>query len=991
MMSKPNKDENFIISFADLKKILEREKKKIALSALLFACLSILYTLIEQPQYMFEATFREKGRAGGVAISLSQVFLGGGSGLSESEAASLMKSRKLLEKTASKLNLQATLSKIEPRFEYLENIKNNLIVSKALFDDRREPSLPEKIVQLKPIRVSYKGEIPLGFHIKVLTENTLEINGAGLEKKILHLGEQVEGDNYSFSIISNAGFPKRAESYVLLLQPLSTVAQNMSNQLKIEPDKQDLSLLRLKYNHPDRHLGTEILNTHMSIFQDFLLEEQQNIMNKQIAYLEHRQKEMGDSLQEMMEDYACKLCNDLSSIGFSTSTKAMEFLSGTQNNLQQKLKEIELETKRLQKAQVEGYAYYEGYHTHGDPSIINHLLSEIRQLKQQADGIDIWLRNAPAHNSEHVKESFHKQMNEMNEIRRTATHAKELLLAIEEGKHVNTTTPLFADSKFLVQTWFEKLMDAQKSWEQSPLEHKFQKAEDLSSCKTSFLAYLSHLVHLLEVHEKALEERLTHQQNTVNEFQGIDLTTAKELYINYTRDLNNIEAAAIQSRHIINQIQLPEFEISSLSTVLNDPICLEMISKASRTVLALTDQNNRSLKEQERLKEEIVVQKSFLTMHLNQSVQLSQLRIDMFNAKIRNLQSAILGLTHQQISILEKHLSDYIVTRLKDLKQEREVIESHQRDLKLEMASLPSKWVSERLIDTQMENNKKMMEEITKLVESKNIAHNLEIIQSAPIDVAIAPLHPRSPRLLLFSVLGAIMGTFFASTYFFMSSLIKGVNVSEENLKLAGYHVSGTLSKGFETNTQRPSLDQDLNTLRKIIAHFAPSDDQSSLAFHHCRELLLIQGKGPDFSESLATLISKRGLKVLIVPLNFDQPALSEGPGLLQYIEGQVEAPTIKRKKFYDQIEAGGISRFSSELIGTLKFKNLMTKLAFGYDWIIATCHANPTTAEAETALKIFSNAVVTVSDEKLTELEIYHALGEKDTKKKITFIVATE
>ena len=45
---------------------------------------------------------------------------------------------------------------------------------------------------------------------------------------------------------------------------------------------------------------------------------------------------------------------------------------------------------------------------------------------------------------------------------------------------------------------------------------------------------------------------------------------------------------------------------------MNDPVSGETVMKASRLALELKDYNNRSLKEQERMRDELGVQKRFL-------------------------------------------------------------------------------------------------------------------------------------------------------------------------------------------------------------------------------------------------------------------------------------------------------------------------------------------------------------------------------------------
>ncbi len=136
------------------------------------------------------------------------------------------------------------------------------------------------------------------------------------------------------------------------------------------------------------------------------------------------------------------------------------------------------------------------------------------------------------------------------------------------------------------------------------------------------------------------------------------------------------------------------------------------------------------------------------------------LKEQLIKEKISSLQNITQELIRQQITILEKHLLDYAKSRLESLSHERSVIEQHQSDIAMEMSATPSIWASQKLVDQEMEMNKRIVQDIASLGESKNISGNIELNQSAPLDLAIMPIFPKSPHLFIFGAMGAFLGGF---------------------------------------------------------------------------------------------------------------------------------------------------------------------------------------------------------------------------------------
>lgn len=969
-MKDPNKNENddFLLSFSDLRLIAKKGKNKIIALAILFGFLGGLYVLTKPLEYRVEATFREKGLSQtGLGKSLgAAIFFGGGDG-NDSEAISLMKSRKLMETLVKSKDLQGIITPKEARSLFpFETIKQNLLVEYALFRKQRTPVLPDLEKDYVVRDVLFTGEIPLAYYITFKTNDEYDV--LNTQKKLLakgKIGEPVRVEGNQFTLLKLA--PSNKKNYVVTLLPLASYADGLSKQFTVEPDRFDKGLLKLSYKDRDRHRAVELLNDLMYIYQDYLLTEHERISSIQMDYLQRRQIEMGQELQSMMEFHALELVSDLSNTGFADSAVAMEFLASNQQFYKKKLMAIDLEIQRLQRAQTEGGEFdYENFTSEKNTPVITNLSSSIRTFKQQADSLDLALRS---NGSQSFKETFSKQLAELNDVQVCADDAEKLLVALVENRPYTPKKKLLNHPRFMVKTWYDTLESHPKG------------SKEAHHCKESFISYMTHLIHHLNVYQRNIEERLAYQQAPNAEFQGINLIVANDLYAGYSKQLSDVESQVVQQMHIINQMDEPEFEITSLSIVLKDPISTQMISKSSDNILILRDQENRSMKEQERLKAELAIQKDFLKIHLQQQIDLLKLNQEMIKDKIYQLQGVNLALVHEQISILQKQLAEYLASRLSNLKDEKFVLEKTISEFSSEMAKLPQKWIAERLINQQMDLNRKMVEEITKLVESKNISNNLELIQSAPVDLAIAPIHPKSPRLFMFTIAGAIAGVFIGFAWSLFSAMSTGIDASPANLRLAGQHVAGTLSKKFDPDSTGPLLDADLDTMRRIVSFINPEEILESKN-NKANTVLFIQGRGPNIALPVAELMSKMGLRVLVIPLSFDQQESDEGQGLLQYLEGSAKEPKIQKGKWFDYIKAGGVSRFSQELITSRSFETLLKENSKNYDCILGISHAMPESAEVESLLHTFSFSAVNLNGETLDKLRaLLHSPN------KVTFI----
>lgn len=971
MEKMPQDPKEMRYTFSDFWKIFEKSKRLIITSMVLGAVAAASYALTRHVYYLTSATFRDKGKATGVHSSLSDIFFSSTVGSIDSESISNLKSRKLLSRVIQKLGVQGIVTKAEPRYPDLEDFRDNLLAEYAFWLNIKTPILKELNNPFGLRDVSYDGEVAATIVLQFTDDTHFQTVSHPIQTG--ELGKPFVTPEFSFTLVSNHKEPDVKNSYyAVTFLPMDIAYKIHSALLVIEPDREDKTLLKLKYRHRDRHFAAHFVNTLMATFQEYLKEDHELTSSLQLAYLKERQAEMGESLQALLEKHAKRISAGLSTSGFIDSEKEMDFLAGNLHNLQQKQTEIDFEAKRLRNLKNLDCVHYDQYGGRGDSSIINELLAEIRHLRQQIDLLDLSLEHREKRDEIALKVLLEEQLGELRETREHLKEAEEMSFILANKDFEAGSLSSLKPPQYLSTAWHDAL--SEKALESKDEEEHF---------KTHFASYLENLTRLLKLKEATLLERIRHQHDPEKEFQGITLDTARNLFYSYTKELSDTQALIQQHYFVIKELKNPEFEVCSLTAILHDPISAERIAKASSLLINLRDENNRTQKELTRIREELELLKGFLAAHLQQMAELLNLKERLLQDKIFALQSLTLDLSQQRIYVLKKQLTDYIATRLDNLSHEKTLISDYQMDLSNRMSKIPASWASEKIVSQHLETHKKFLENLSNMLESKNISQNLEIIQSMPLDKAVPPINPKSPYALIWAILGAFLGLIGSAGFLMAKGLIRGVPVSGDNLNLADIHYSGTIT---EKSALSPLLDRDLNTLRKILGYF---EKALPLAEKTARKILIVQPQGTDFSLSLASLISKKGEKALVLPLSFDVACdSSQLPGLLQVLEGEAAHPKILSKEGADYILAGGISRFSAELLRREAFKKLLKEYESAYDWIIGVSHASIYSAEAINLASAFDGVAIVASNETIEAVKAYFEEINPSKMKAITVIL---
>jgi tyrosine-protein kinase Etk/Wzc len=978
-------DKQPLIAFSDLTGILKRNAFKIICGSVFVCLCTMLYVLTRPIIYEANATFRDKKKTES-GLSQGAKLLLYKENENQSEAVSLFDSRRLLSSVIAHLGLQGTIERTDfKEYSYLTKMANNLVAEKVNWMKEAGAVTLQQKPLLQFQNIHYPGDKPLELAIHFDTDNVFTIVDSQSEKSLGEgkLNQPVRFQNWQFTLVNKELNSLEGRDYSLYIEPMAVTIKDVRKHLHISSEKKDSGLITLSYKAEDRYEAARFLNALMVRYKKHIADDRNHWAKVQVDYLEQRQKEVAQQLHGLMNEHASSVTNDLFATGLFNIRQETDALAKQRLIYKDQLKEINLQLKRLYHIQNDALL---GFHNtpHGLPGdgTAEVSLRHLRELKQQRDMLGLALKQSTVQvDAKEVHDSLVGQMHDLEEIQHAMGEIHHLKAALAENDIKPLPTQYMnRDFYQLYNLWQDKLQKMAEVWQGAPLDAQLKEKDQWCEYKANCVAYLNNLDKQYAVYEKILHERLSYHQHPHREFEGVNLATANQLYLEYSHNLDQIQKNRREQQFISDQLNDPQFEINSLSVLPTDPVTQNIIQKSIELALSLRDDNNRSSREQDRVREALAHQKNFLVAHLKQSQDLLNVNEGLVKEKIYSIQNMMVELINQELSVLEKHLEDYFSTQATNLRQEHSLIENQLQELQQTMLILPRKWVSEQILELRLEGNKELVKEVTKLVESKNLNKNLEVVQSAPIDVAVPPLLPSKPFVLLFTALGSGVGLFLFSAFFLVKGFIKGIPASPTNLKLHSQHVSGVLSSAFKNVSMEKLSEADLDTLRGISAFLCSQG--------HRQSVLAILNGGPSYVPALAQLLHIKERRVLVLPIDFNVATPNDLPGLLQFLEGNAEQCKITSQGAFDTIASGGISRFGMEMLMSAKFNNLMKSFLERYDLIIAWTQTSLDNTSMHNLSKQFQSVLVSVNEESLEQLKPYIEEGVNESgKKRVSFI----
>lgn len=892
-------NDQILFTFADMKRLFLRSLRKIKSVFVLSALFVFFILLLKPPHYPIESTFKQSSKQNDISSNMKKVVQQFMPLPSESGVIAVMQSTEVIGRAVEKLGMQVACTSDFFIAKVFKRIWSNLVLELGgTLSDSNTFSFAD---------VFYSGEKPLRLFIKVKEGKTYQLFDA--QKQFL--GEGALGESVPFSLgqltLRAAVKDVKTDSfYSLSVNPLMSTIKGLRSKLRISPHKLDKNILQLHFSSKDRNVGAQFLNHLMLSYQDYLKQENDDICQMQLQYLNKRQQELTSYYDEALYDHAAYLKENLEKNGFIGFTEEITTLSEPKNFYTSKLFDVDLELKRL---------------------------NDARQSLVPANSL------------------MQPSNEELLQVETQLREANHLLVSVKKQKKIPQTPSLLKEPRSAIAMLVKQIAAADQPQVGIAQEDRHH-----------FVTYLQEIIGQFEQKHKTLAEDLKLQQEGFDEFLGLNLATAQGLLVEYTRQRDSFQAQMKELIFLREQLNKPGFEVSSLGGVIDDGVIRDVVNKASSIALQLQDEDNRSAREQERLIDVLQTQKNFLSHYLVQSVDLKRLRLKLLGDKIAFLQQATLLL----------------------LEAEKELLKNKLHELNGRMGELPDKWRRESLLAMKKELGAAMLEGVSHIIETKFLGQHTFQIGSKPLDKAVAPLKPKKPNILLYTLISALFGAVLYYFFIFCRALLKGLPLSDETMRLLGLPVSGKLSKYCATSLAQVQ-ESDLETLRHIVELLSHNRGKGLIA-------ACIGGHHPDYSSSLAELLSMRGLRTVVIQCVFDKPVQQNDlPGLWQYLQEQTFDLPVKQKGSYDLITSGGTSRHSAEILCGPKFKTLLSDLKERYDVVLLYSSADPAKIEGHTLLNSADVALITVQQETKEDLQVYQEWTRRKANARTTFIYAEE
>ncbi len=942
MAKAPLLEEDSYFSFKDLKWMLKKRGKVILGIGLLCMIVSSFLGLVKPIHYEAEAYFREKSntqRGSGVLAS----FLGKSD--SDDSITAIMPSRRVAEQVVQKLCVEGEIKEVKSinimdtvvKKLFLEklSIQNRYFFSenneamKKLFSQNRDSALTCRLHH-------YKGgdEFFRSFIIEPLSDRVTYKLWDAKKKYILgtySLGQDVILNDCSF-IVEGPKFI--AGELSLKFWPRSVIAEKLKLNIVIKKSKENQKFIYISYKDKDPYLAALIVNQFIASYKEFMDNENISLIKEQISYLQKRQEGLLQEYEEVMQEGAAHMKSYIEKNGVRGISSKDETFTKLECSLNEQLLKVQrnlmiLDTK-------------EGIEHIQNNNLSQGLINEKLKLIQERELLQIALQEENAGQ----EEVFDK---------RWSAYSEELGHLQNELKLITELQTQLVDPKALELFWeqIKDLLIIQKLGISPFFDEK--RADDWLG---SLGKYLDNTIHFLKLRENLITERLSYKRTPHKIYQGLDLSSARSIQFNL---IGSIQSQTSQSNRLAmasKRLEDTKCDLSTLSSFFSqDEYVKKHLAEASEINFKLQDSYNNSPKEHERLKNSLYLKRVFLEMHVRETNAVNQLQKKLTEQELVLLKINMLELYDQTIMVLEEQIWNLQEKLKSQLQKEEALIKTSMAQLNKDAGCLPLQWLQQEKILISKEINIKIMTELVKTIEAKNIAKNSERMECSAIDEARPPLMPERPYLIQWAFLGLSLGIFGATFTYLLLDLKKGAIATESNIVLQGGRVLGELRNGPE----------DINTMRRAISFI----NQNA----HLKTIYILGDNFKKSFELMSYLLALQDKRVLFLDASFFDPEESSGGKDFElYLMGHSAVRPLPQslEEGYDKLATGGYSPFAAEFLNTHKFEELMRSFVDVYDKIIIFI---PLTPEAIGLSVTTSNGelILVVSKERLlSELKPY-------------------
>ncbi len=932
-----------LFSVADLWRSIVRHKGSISLGGFAFALFILGTMIIRGPAYTAQATFQEKAQSqsSGFGEKVLSMLASGSNEDAASEA--LMLSHVVVEDVVRTLGLHVNLGEEGASYSRLDCITTNVRLEKEVLRSMiagKPGSSSSVLVADAPLahtkprayrmkEASYSGAFCRNYKLQPLGAGKFELLDSAGQKTIWNFGQKVTLPDVSFVIeqIDASRSPKATISLVSLYD----MTEGLRNAISIKRDKKNKRLLQISYSCGDPEQAARIVNQLMASFKSYLNDQHNKRVSEQLAYLTARQEQMTAQLGEKQDKHCEYLCSNIEGLGFCRYDRALKFFSGQQEKLHARRLQIELDQEILE---TNDGMRFQTFSSLGGEKAAQALFQERQELIQHRDLLELSLRE---HAGIKAKTSNKVIVDRIKELEEELSWIDQLRANVARPDQL---ARIFKGRK--------------KALERLGLT-VFIEQPNTPEWGSHLSAYLEMGARMRKMRSRLLEERLLSAQNGSLFFEGLDIKSAVATRTSYTELVNGDIATKKKFDYVLQQLDDPAIDIASLGMALDDEVSRIHIREAADITCKLHDTAHTSAKEEERYRSILALKRAFMKAHVKECARISGLQKRIWEDCLVKLDRSVVNLLNQKISVLAEQIEEMRVARKAKLRSEDLILQRELAVLSKRMQQLPRRGMEEMKLGLFIKMQQKMCEELTKMVEGRNLAQNLDRIESTVVDPAVVPVQPVPPQILISSALGLFLGSLCVAGLCFARDCRRGLWASESNLDLLGQRVLGKSDNHAEYTAQ------DLQTARSIAAFLREKGAKSVLGISLGRLLSLT-----------AQLLASQGKRVLLIDGTWFVKQGHCEVSLAAYLEGAGPCPTATAMQAgYHLLDTGAFHPHAFELMNSAKFQEFMATLR-GYDVVLLRLPLEPSSIEARGLVHLSDVTIVDASRSRINDLETY-------------------
>lgn len=731
------RDDTVYLCWSDLAHALYERWSLMRLTACVFAGAFLLFALFRAPIFVSEAMFQVKGKqavAPGSVGGIIQLAAGATPNQGVEQTLAMLESRRVGESVIRATGLQMRPGPEGKSLRLLKNFKDNLIGEFAWWTDRPSSAAKTRDHPWKFSHVTYQGLYPKAFSITIESDRSYTVETHG-GKFAGHLGEFFCYDGLRFILeVDDAALA--GSRWELVAEPMFKAYDRYKRNVYAQAGKRKNGIIMINYAHLSPRLSMAVTNALMSEYLRLAKVDAKRVTDEQMRFLASAQEDAWVDLSSQYDAYLDVTQESVQKNGFIRTKDALTMFTKNYGETMCQLNELERELVLLQSA---------------DPILMTTVHHPVQ--KQLFD--------------------YNQQLQVLNTRKNSLEFALQNSGALGEEVHAH--------------------LKAQEKERQKRLDliSRFQAGADQH--------YIQSLIASCNLRRRIHETKMAAAALPPNEMQGLGLGAATENYESNLAVMRNLENQSSALDRAIEQLASVDFDTGALiDTLAVGADFQQKVRECHALNLALKDAGNYSTKERARIQEELGLKRAALKKHLQSVRAVNEGQQVDRRAWIQKAQLGLLGLVFKEIALVEEEIRRVIERRRTDLEGE---IHSHRATLakiRQDMAGMPQAWLRERKLDLQTKFQTEMMHALVGLVESRQLAASLDIVESKPLDAATFPIRPQAPYLVFWTIAGSIFGLVLSGVYSLASAVRAGFPVSRNNLLARDQFVAGLTSKSWE-------------------------------------------------------------------------------------------------------------------------------------------------------------------------------------------------